>query len=186
MAVYTLGLLTIATGGIFVPMLSTLRSDAEEAESARDAALLDRDEALAHGEELSRELEAMRERQTGLEEEIADIEADEEDLAAALRLQGASQTRFEVYTGKDGAWRWRLRHHNGRIVADGAQGYSSRRNALKGLRSVRRNALGSNTLLLGADEEPPEPSEGFEPSVETDGERTFAPFDRRLDSVIAA
>lgn len=38
---------------------------------------------------------------------------------------------FEVYRetsnlGQDGDWRWRARARNGRIVADGGEGYSSR------------------------------------------------------------
>lgn len=47
---------------------------------------------------------------------------------------------FEVYRDAAGEWRWRLRHRNGRILADSGQGYSSRRSALEGIESVRRNA----------------------------------------------
>lgn len=37
----------------------------------------------------------------------------------------------EVYRDSAGHWRWRARARNGRVVADGAEGYASRRNALR-------------------------------------------------------
>lgn len=37
----------------------------------------------------------------------------------------------EVYRDSAGHWRWRARARNGRIIADGAEGYASRRNALR-------------------------------------------------------
>ncbi|ADJ15201.1 HVO_2922 family protein [Halalkalicoccus jeotgali] len=54
-----------------------------------------------------------------------------------------SQGRFEVYRDRAGEWRWRLVHRNGNIIADGGEGYSSKRNAIKGLRSVQHNAPGA-------------------------------------------
>ena len=47
---------------------------------------------------------------------------------------------FEVYTDKGGEFRWRLRHENGNIIADCAEGYSSKANALNGIESVKENA----------------------------------------------
>jgi len=48
--------------------------------------------------------------------------------------------RIEVYRGaREGlrtGWYWRLRATNGRVVADGAEGYSSRRNAIRAARRV--------------------------------------------------
>lgn len=35
---------------------------------------------------------------------------------------------FETYRDAAGMWRWRLRAANGRIVADSAEAYASRRN----------------------------------------------------------
>lgn len=35
--------------------------------------------------------------------------------------------KFTVYQDSNGGWRWRLRAKNGRIVADSAEGYRSRR-----------------------------------------------------------
>ncbi|MDL5361286.1 HVO_2922 family protein [Halalkalicoccus sp. NIPERK01] len=54
-----------------------------------------------------------------------------------------SQGRFEVYRDRAGEWRWRLVHRNGNIIADGGEGYSSKHNAIKGLRSVQHNAPGA-------------------------------------------
>lgn len=47
---------------------------------------------------------------------------------------------FEVYMDKSGMWRWTLRHDNGNIIADSAQGYASRENCMVGLNSVKTNA----------------------------------------------
>jgi len=47
---------------------------------------------------------------------------------------------FEVYADKRGEFRWRLRHKNGQILADGGEGYSSRQKVRQGLESVRKNA----------------------------------------------
>jgi len=52
-----------------------------------------------------------------------------------------SQSQFELYTDKGGETRWRLRHNNGNIIADCAEGYSSRRSAMQGLRAVQRDAV---------------------------------------------
>ena len=37
----------------------------------------------------------------------------------------------EVYRDAAGAWRWRAKAGNSRIIADGSEGYASRRNALR-------------------------------------------------------
>jgi len=47
---------------------------------------------------------------------------------------------FEIYTDKKGEWRWRLRHDNGRIIADSGEGYSSKQKVLQGIDSVKKNA----------------------------------------------
>lgn len=45
--------------------------------------------------------------------------------------------QFETYKDAAGEHRWRLVAPNGRIIADGAEGYKSRRNARKAVRRVR-------------------------------------------------
>jgi len=45
----------------------------------------------------------------------------------------------EVYKDKGGEFRWRLRHQNGRVIAESGQGYSNKAGALAGLQSVKEN-----------------------------------------------
>ncbi len=58
---------------------------------------------------------------------------------------GAAQSKgqFQVYRDRADEWRWRLVHHNGNVIADSGEGYTARRNAEKGLRSVMQNAPGA-------------------------------------------
>ena len=47
--------------------------------------------------------------------------------------------KYELYQDKRGEYRWRLRHQNGNIIADSAEGYSSKAGALNGIESVKKN-----------------------------------------------
>ena len=47
---------------------------------------------------------------------------------------------FELYQDRASEWRWRLVASNGNIIADSAEGYSSKQGAKRGIRSVKRNA----------------------------------------------
>jgi uncharacterized protein YegP (UPF0339 family) len=47
---------------------------------------------------------------------------------------------FEIYGDTAEEWRWRLRHRNGRILADSGEGYASRSGAEDGVNSIKRNA----------------------------------------------
>ncbi|ELZ06223.1 hypothetical protein C482_00335 [Natrialba chahannaoensis JCM 10990] len=47
-------------------------------------------------------------------------------------------SRFEVYQDRADEWRWRLVHWNGNIIADSGEGYTSRANAERAVRGVRR------------------------------------------------
>jgi uncharacterized protein YegP (UPF0339 family) len=51
--------------------------------------------------------------------------------------------RFEVYKDKIGEFRWRLTHTNGHIIANSGEGYTTKVNALGGVRSVKANVPGS-------------------------------------------
>ena len=57
--------------------------------------------------------------------------------------EGGSDATFELFTDRADEWRWRLLHDNGNIIADGGQGYASKRNAKGGLESVKSNAPGA-------------------------------------------
>ena len=63
------------------------------------------------------------------------------DAGASGEADGEARTsRFEVYEDRAGEWRWRLRHWNGNIIADGGEGYASKSNAKRAVRSVMRSA----------------------------------------------
>lgn len=46
--------------------------------------------------------------------------------------------RAELYPDRSGAWRWRIRSRNGRIVAASGEAFSSKRAALRAIVSLRR------------------------------------------------
>lgn len=67
----------------------------------------------------------------------------QEDGSVVEALRPPAQATFEVYEDHAGEWRWRLVHRNGNVIADGGEGYSSKRAAQNGIKSVKRNALGA-------------------------------------------
>jgi amphi-Trp domain-containing protein len=48
--------------------------------------------------------------------------------------ESGSNATFEIYQDSAAEWRWRLRHDNGKIIADCGQGYSSKQKAKQGRR----------------------------------------------------
>lgn len=61
---------------------------------------------------------------------------------AAIGFPGATSTAggFEIFVDKAGKFRWRLRRHNGHIVADSGKGYARRVDCENDLRWIRENA----------------------------------------------
>ncbi|HLC23590.1 MAG TPA: DUF1508 domain-containing protein [Dehalococcoidia bacterium] len=49
--------------------------------------------------------------------------------------------KFEIYKDNTGGFRWRLTHTNGQIIADSGQGYKAKEDAVKGISSLKENAL---------------------------------------------
>jgi len=93
------------------------------------------------------------------DDEAAAVRHDEahgepEGVSAASPPEGSTETeargepveeprplaRFELFQDRAEEWRWRLRHRNGNVIATGGEGYTRKHNAVKGLRSVVRNA----------------------------------------------
>ena len=72
----------------------------------------------------------------------------------------ASKATFEVYEDRAEEWRWRLRHRNGNIIADGGEGYASKQKATQGLESVRSNAPGAYIEDHSLDDPTPDATEG--------------------------
>ncbi|MEO7234861.1 MAG: YegP family protein [Lapillicoccus sp.] len=52
--------------------------------------------------------------------------------------------KFELYKDKSGKFRFRLKASNGQVVAVG-EAYESKASALKGIESVKKNAVGATT-----------------------------------------
>jgi uncharacterized protein YegP (UPF0339 family) len=48
--------------------------------------------------------------------------------------------KFEVYRDGRGEYRWRLRTSNGNVIATGGEGYTTKANALGGIKAVQRDA----------------------------------------------
>src|SRR5699024_1801130 len=62
------------------------------------------------------------------------VKSDGESTAEPAHSLG----RFEVFQDRASEWRWRLVHRNGNIIATSGEGYTSKQNALKGMRSVMK------------------------------------------------
>jgi len=76
-------------------------------------------------------------------------EADEDDVVTETN---ASKATFELYEDSAEEWRWRLRHRNGNIIADGGEGYTEKGNATGGIESVKTNAPGAPVVDESRDE----------------------------------
>ncbi|WP_336328388.1 HVO_2922 family protein [Halovenus sp. HT40] len=151
--VYGLGIFGIVLGSIFVPLLTSPREEQMAAEDRAATAEAGRDAAIEEAEQRAREAEAEAERAREEAERAASEQSERERLAAELEQIEASQSQFELYTDRGGKHRWRLRHQNRNIIADSAQGYSSRQSAQRGLSAVRRDAFGASVVDLDELEE---------------------------------
>ena len=59
---------------------------------------------------------------------------------------------FEIYRDTPGDWHWRLRAANGRIVADSAEAYASRRNVLRSMGGLYDAVDGVRTAAVPVQE----------------------------------
>ncbi|MEO1075687.1 MAG: DUF1508 domain-containing protein [Bacteroidota bacterium] len=53
--------------------------------------------------------------------------------------------KFEVYRDRKSEYRWRFRANNGRIVADSAEGYTTRAACNRGIEIVKTEAAAART-----------------------------------------
>ena len=90
-------------------------------------------EVEREGDELSLELEL----EWDESEESPTVESTAADEPP---VEVRSLGRFEVFRDRASEWRWRLVHRNGNIIATSGEGYTTKQNALKGMRSVMKNA----------------------------------------------
>ena len=79
------------------------------------------------------------------EVDLEAIEAPAEPDEGVAEAVGSLGT-FELFKDRAGEWRWRLVHRNGNVIATSGEGYTRRRNAEKGLRSVVENAPGADVV----------------------------------------
>ncbi|RLM68077.1 DUF1508 domain-containing protein [Halorubrum sp. Atlit-8R] len=101
------------------------------------------------------DVEVELEREDGTVHFEIEVEWPEEEVAVDEDAS-ASKATFELYTDKADKFRWRLRHDNGNIIADGGEGYADKRDASSGIESVQRNAAGAHVIDVSRDEEAPE------------------------------
>ncbi len=166
---YGIGLLVIGFAALVMPtMVRKDRVSIEEREDdafEREGAISGREESVSRreGEVTEREEEDMRREESVSRREGEVTEREEEDMRreaemdeheeavsereamvsqreAAADKPGESKAEFEMYKDKADKWRWTLRHDNGNIIADSAEGYSSKQKAKQGLESVRKNS----------------------------------------------
>jgi uncharacterized protein YegP (UPF0339 family) len=126
MATYSVGILAISAGSMFVPLLTSPREEQAAAEARAGEAERERDAAVEEADRQATEATEQQAQREQLERELQRIED--------------SQSQFERYTDSGGKHRWRLRHRNGNIIADGSEGYASRGGAEDGIHSVKHNA----------------------------------------------
>ena len=135
------------------------RNDAAAARRESDTASDEREEALQS--EIQRLRSALTESEsekTELQTEVAeqqaarsDTEADEADLAVLLNDLRGSDSQFELYEDRGGAWRWRLRHDNGNILAGSGEGYETRPDIRTAIDDIRED-IGTLEIEVYEDE----------------------------------
>jgi amphi-Trp domain-containing protein len=113
-----------------------------------------------------------------------ELEQEDDDVSLEIELEWpdeetevetdvvASKATFELYEDSAGDYRWRLRHQNGNVIADGGEGYASKQKAEQGLDSVVENAPGAYIVDQSKDEEAPDEGDSaatFELFEDSDG-----------------
>lgn len=56
--------------------------------------------------------------------------------------------KFSIYADLQGQWRWRLLAKNGKVVADGAEGYASKSNVVKAVRRFMKQMVNADRFLV--------------------------------------
>ncbi|MBX0286935.1 YegP family protein [Halomicroarcula sp. F28] len=152
---YMAGLALAAIGAVVAPLLTgrqeayeQAQKTAAEATAAAEQASETAERATAERSELAEDLATSESARENLSELLGATEGELDAAQAAIAAAMESKATFELYADKAGKYRWRLRHRNGNVIADSAQGYASRQKAMQGLRSVQTNAAGGAVVLL--------------------------------------
>lgn len=56
--------------------------------------------------------------------------------------------KFEIYEGRNKKWYWRLKADNGKIIADGGQGYSTSQNARRAVLKLKTMLVKTNVAII--------------------------------------
>jgi uncharacterized protein YegP (UPF0339 family) len=145
---YIAGLALAAVGAVVAPLLTGRQEEYERARESAQQATEETRRADAERNELAEQLATSVSAREDLSA-LLDATAGELDAAqTAIATAMDSKATFEVYADKAGKYRWRLRHRNGNVIGDSAQGYASRQKAMQGLRSVQSNAAGGTVVVL--------------------------------------
>jgi len=137
------GLALMIVSAVVVPLVM----DPREAEIARAEA--ERDAVAAERDSIAAERNAVAAERDTAAGDAKSLKTEATETASALEELRRSLAQFELFEDAAGKYRWRLRHRNGNVIADGGQGYASRQKAQQGLGSVRANALGAALVDLG-------------------------------------
>jgi uncharacterized protein YegP (UPF0339 family) len=96
-------------------------------------------------------MQSVRRNALGATTLLVEREADATDEAEAFEPpeDGESRATFEVYEDNAGEHRFRLRHDNGNIIADGGEGYASRSNVRRAIDRVQSHVGPADYLWFG-------------------------------------
>lgn len=72
--------------------------------------------------------------------------SDESEMIPRPEGDAAADATFEMYEDAAGEHRFRLRHRNGRIIADGGEGYASASNVRRAIRGLRGTTMTATVL----------------------------------------
>ena len=115
---YAGGIVLMLVGGVGVPLVAG-KSQRELASTREELA-----ETEHERESLSADLADTEDTLAAALENRDESDAALAAAQATLASQQASKAAFELYEDKAGEYRWRLRHRNGNVIADGGQGYA--------------------------------------------------------------
>lgn len=149
---YGVGLLIIGFAALVMPSMVKHVDVKELDESDGDLAKREDEVFKREGAASGRE-EAVSNREDDVSNREDAVGAREAAATDKKEKSGESKAEFFMYKDNAGEWRWNLRHRNGNIIADSAEGYSSKAGARNGLDSVRKNTPNAPIVEEGDEED---------------------------------
>jgi len=140
---YVGGLALAAVGAVVTPLLTERKVAYERAQAAAEEASAAADRASAERAELAADLVTSESAREDLSELLSATGGELDAAQAAIAAAMDSKATFELYADRGGKWRWRLRHRNGNVLADGSQGFPTRSAAVESIERVKRHGPGA-------------------------------------------